>query len=147
VIEQLGNKRYGIPVVVLALVACVMALVIYPMVTAEPKNMPFGILSQDQNAETPQGVMNLGKDIVETILDSSAALDEEDGEVAVAWTEYASRAELDAALADQAIYAAIVVPEDFTAAQVEARTEAAEARGQVLAEQLPALMADPQSLA
>jgi hypothetical protein len=147
VIEQLGNKRYAIPAIVFVLIACVMILVIYPMVKATPKELPFGLLSLDQTATTPQGELNLGGEIVTAIQDAAEAGVAEDETPAVKWIEYSSQADLDAALADQDIYAAIVVPEDFTASRVDAQTAAAQAQGQVLAEQLPGLMADPGALA
>jgi hypothetical protein len=125
-----------------------MALVIYPMVTAAPKNMPFGLLSLDEAAETPDGQVDLGAQITKTVLDAAETADAEaDGAAPVEWTEYASQEELDAALNDMDIYAAIVIPGDFSASRVEARTEATAAIGGVLAEQLPPLVANPQALA
>jgi hypothetical protein len=102
-------------------------------------------LSLDQEVDTPQGAVNAGKEIVETVL--GAAGEGADGDQAVKWTEYASQGELDAALEDQDVYAAIVVPQDFTSSRVDARAQVARAQGEVLAEQLPALMADPAALA
>lgn len=122
-LEKLGKKRYVLPFAVFLVAACVMSLVVYPMVTAEPKGLPLGILSLDEGAESPQGALNAGETIVEQILES------QDGEEtqAVAWTKYDSRVALDEAVENEELYAAIVIPPDFSQSQIDAKAAEAKA--------------------
>ncbi|WP_139652285.1 ABC transporter permease [Raoultibacter phocaeensis] len=117
-VEKLGKKRYVLPFAAFLVVACVMSLVVYPMVTAEPKGLPLGILSLDEGAQSPQGALNAGETIVEQILESQ---DEEETH-AVTWTEYDSQEALDEAIENEELYAAIVIPSDFSQSQVDAKT-------------------------
>ncbi|WP_172623405.1 ABC transporter permease [Arabiibacter massiliensis] len=117
--EKLGAKRLLLPFVALVVAGFVMAMTVYPMVTAEPKNLPLGVLSLDEGAETPQGAVNVGDQIVEKMTGAA-------GEGAVLWTRYESQAELDAALEAHELYAAVVVPEGYTAAQLQAKMAAAQ---------------------
>lgn len=124
-LEHLGKKRYALPFVVFLVVACAMSMVVYPMVTAEPKNLPLGILSLDEGAETPQGPMNAGEAIVAQVM-STKASDESEAQ-AVAWTTYETQEALDEAIANEELYAAVVIPADFSASQVQAQMAEAQA--------------------
>lgn len=123
-LERLGRKRYALPFAVFLTVACVMSAVVYPMVTAEPRNLPLGILSLDEGVETPQGTVNAGESIVSQVMGSENG--NGDDTQTVAWTEYESQEALDEAIANEKLYAAVVIPADFSASQ--ARAKAAEAQ-------------------
>lgn len=116
--EKLGAKRWLLPLIALIVAGFVMAMTVYPMVTAEPRDLPLGVLSLDEGAETPQGAVNVGDQIIEKMTGA--------GEGGVSWTRYESRAELDAALDAHELYAAVVVPEGYTTAQVQAKMAAAQ---------------------
>lgn len=123
-LEKWEKRRYAVPFGVFVVVACVMSLVVYPMVTAKPKNLPLGILSLDEGAETPQGVLNAGAAMVEQVLGSQG----DEGETqAVAWTEYESQQALDEAIENEELYAAVVIPADFSASQAQAKMAEAQA--------------------
>lgn len=117
--EKLEAKRLLLPLIALIVAGFVMAMTVYPMVTAEPRNLPLGVLSLDEGAETPHGFVNAGDQIIEKMAGAT-------GEGAVSWTRYESRAELDAALDAHELYAAVVVPEGYTAAQLQAKMAAAQ---------------------
>ncbi len=124
-LERLGKKRYALPFVVFLVVASVMSMVVYPMVTAEPRNLPLGILSLDEGVETPQGTVNAGEVIVAQVTETEAS--NADGVQAVAWSTYETRKALDEAIANEELYAAIVIPSDFSASQVQAKMAEAQA--------------------
>ena len=111
-LERLGKKRYALPFVVFLVVASVMSMVVYPMVTAEPRNLPLGILSLDEGVETPQGTVNAGEVIVAQVTETEAS--NADGVQAVAWSTYETRKALDEAIANEELYAAIVVSKNNT---------------------------------
>lgn len=130
--EKLGTKRLLLPIIALIVAGFVMAMIVYPMVTAEPRNLPLGVLSLDEGADTPQGAVNVSDQIIETMTGATSE-DAKDGESAVSWTRYESQAELDAALDAHELYAAIVVPEGYTAAQLQAKMAATQAAQQAAA--------------
>ena len=140
-LEHLGKKRYALPFVVFLVVACVMSMVVYPMVAAEPMNLPLGILSLDAGAETPQGHLNAGEAIVAQVTEAEA--DDESGTQAVAWTAYDSQEALDEAIANEELYAAVVIPADFSASNVQAKA----AEAQALAEQAAQIAAAQAAVA
>lgn len=124
-LENRKGAKYVVPLVAVALAACLFGLVFYPMANMEMKNLPFVVLSLDEGAQTPQGEMNVGDTLVENM---TSAAESEDGEDApIAWTVLESQEELDEALEGNEFYGALVVPEGFTAAQVAAQMAAAQA--------------------
>lgn len=115
-IEKLGRKRLLMPFAALLVAGLAMTLVVYPMMNAKPKDLPLGVLSLDEGVETPQGTMNAGAP------ENGAA-----GDGALSWTRFGNQADLDAALDAHELYAAVVIPQDFTAAQILARQAAMQA--------------------
>lgn len=132
--DKMGRARFAVPLVAALVSACVFGLVFYPMANMEMKNLPFAVVSLDEGAQTPQGEMNVGDTLVENI--TSAAGDEESP---IAWTVLGSQEELDEALENNEFYGALIVPQDYTAAQVAAQI-AAQADAQAAA-QMAAQMA------
>ncbi|MGI6104597.1 MAG: YhgE/Pip domain-containing protein [Raoultibacter sp.] len=115
--EHAGSekKKLVIPLVVLIVVSCLVALIIYPVVSASPKDISLAVLSLDEGAQAPQGEVNAGEMAVAHI--TSAAEDDSP----VAWTEFDSQKDLDDAFAANEIYAAIVLPADFTSSSMAAQ--------------------------
>lgn len=136
--EKLGRKRLLMPFAALLVAGLAMTLVVYPMMNAKPKDLPLGVLSLDKGVETPQGTMNAGDLIAERIVDGDAAMGAPEGTTldgdAASWTRYGSQAELDAALADHELYAAVVIPQGYTAAQAQAQLAAAQASASQVAQ-------------
>ena len=118
--DRIGIGRYILPLVLVALVACIMGVLFYPMANMQMKNLPFAIVSLDEGATTPQGEMNVGDTMVEKL---TAAAEGEDS--AIAWTVLESQEQLDAALENNEYYGALVIPADYTKAQVAKQMAAA----------------------
>ena len=108
------KKELALPLVGLILVASLIALLLYPVVSASPKDLALAVLSLDKGAETPQGKMNIGEEMVENLV----SVTNED--MPVVWTDIDSQSALDGAMENGEFYAAITIPSDFTAANVAA---------------------------
>ncbi|WP_158275784.1 ABC transporter permease [Bifidobacterium catulorum] len=114
--------RYLLPLVAIAAVSCLMALMFYPMMNANMKNVPVAILSLDKGSEVQGKTTNIGDTLVDKM--TSAASDSDD-DPAIAWHEVHSRDDIDRGFDNHEYYAAIVIPKDFTAKQVAVKqTEA-----------------------
>ena len=115
-IEKMGAKKYGFPVLVILLVACVMALMFYPMINMAPKELPFAVLSLDEGAQTPQGDVFAGEMMAEQLVGAGAP---KGADVApIKWEKFDDQVDVDAALADNELYGVLTIPADFTEAQV-----------------------------
>jgi len=118
-LEKMGHAKYGFPVLVVILVSCVMALMFYPMIGMAPRELPFAVLNLDEGASTPQGDMNAGGMIVQTLTGPAAAGGTDPAPIA--WRELASQADVDAAIADNELFGALTIPAGFTQQQVAAQ--------------------------
>jgi hypothetical protein len=131
--ENMGKRKYAMPLVAIIAVFCVMSLVVYPILNATPKNIPFALLSLDEGAKTPLGNVNMGDALVENL---SAGLPVAEGqESPIAFTVLDSQEALDEAMENNEYYGAIVIPADFTAgtlAAKQAETQAALTQAQAL---------------
>jgi hypothetical protein len=121
--DNLGKRRYVLPLAAVVAIFCVMSLVVYPILNAAPKDVPFAALSLDEGADTPAGHVNAGEAILQNITGAAAVAGVESP---IAWTVVESQAELDAALEDNEYYGALIVPAGFTQAQVAAQMAAAQ---------------------
>lgn len=90
------------------------ALLMAPMVSMDPRDLPIAVVDLDQGIETAAGRVSAGEQVAATV-------QEDDADGLVRWIALDSQAELDDALADGDVYAALVVPADFTASQVAAQ--------------------------
>lgn len=123
-IEKLGAGKYALPAVAVVLVGCLMALMFTPMLKMTPHELPFAVLSLDEGAQTPDGEVNAGAQMVEQLTGQVPG----EGETApIVWHEVSSRAELDATLEDNEYYGAVTVPADFTRGQAAAQAGQGEA--------------------
>jgi len=133
--ETMGKRRYAMPLVAIIAVFCVMSLVVYPILNATPKNIPFALLSLDEGAKTPAGSVNMGDALVENL---SAGLPVAEGqESPIAFTVLDSQEALDEAMENNEYYGAIVIPANFTVDTLAAK----QAESQAALEQAQALQA------
>ena len=126
-LEKLGKERFAAPVMVIIVVFCILALVMYPMLNAIPKNVPFALLNLDEGVDMPTGAVNMGNEITKTMLEGVEL--QEGVESPLAWTEFTSETELNAALENNEFYGAIIIPADFTAAQMAVAAASAGSAG------------------
>lgn len=107
------RAKYALPLVAIIAISCLMALMFYPMMNAQIRQLPVVILSLDEGATTAQGEVNVGETMVKKLTDAASASDAD--EQPMVWTKVGSQDELDKAFADHDYYAAITIPKDFTA--------------------------------
>lgn len=114
-LEKLGTRRFVLPLVVMALVGGILAVLFYPLLAMGPRDLPFAVLSLDEGAETPQGEVNAGAAMLDMLTATSEA---PDVEAPIQWNVVTSQAELDDAFEDAEYFGALVIPVDFTQQQV-----------------------------
>ena len=112
------RAAYAMPLVAIIAISSLMALMFYPMMNAQVRELPVAVLSLDEGASTPQGEMNVGSTLVTKLTDNASTNGDE---TPMHWTEVKSQDDLDSAFADHEYYAAITIPTDFTAKQVAAK--------------------------
>jgi len=123
-LERLGRRKFFIPVLIIIVVFFIMSIMMYPMLNANPKDVPFAVLSLDEGTTTPAGELKLGDKLVENM---SAGLP--GVEAPVEWTVLDSQKALDKGFADNAYYGALVIPADFSAKQAAAQMAALASAG------------------
>lgn len=125
-LEKYGKKIYAVPLVIIILFTCLLSLIFAPMLQATPKHVPFAIVSLDEGGTTIAGSANIGDTMIETLTegDGLGAIGEDDGNVdtemsdAISWTVLDSEEEARQALANNEYYGAIIIPKNFTSAQM-----------------------------
>ncbi|WP_164546441.1 YhgE/Pip domain-containing protein [Corynebacterium hylobatis] len=117
--HRAGWGRWFRPFIVVLVALAAGVLLVAPMVTMEPRELPIAVVDLDAGFETPQGTLAAGEQVVGTVTASGA-----DG--MLAWQSLDSQETLDEALENNDIYAALVVPSDFSESQVMARQGAGE---------------------
>ena len=113
-LEKMGNRRYLIPFVAIVAIFIVFGTAFYPELHATPQDVPFAIVNLDQGVATPTGQVNMGDAMVQKMQEGGAAASP------IAWTTLDSQAALDAAMANDQFYGALVIPEDFSTTQAAA---------------------------
>lgn len=129
--ESLQKRaKYGLPLIVIIAVSCLMALMFYPMMNAQVRELPVAVLSLDEGATTAQGEVNVGDAMVKKLTGTSDGASSSDSadEQPMVWTKVDSQDDLDKAFANHDYYAAIVIPKDFTAKQMAVKQAAAKAQ-------------------
>jgi YhgE/Pip-like protein len=110
------NKLVLISPIMAFLVIFIFSLALFPSVQIKPKNMPIAIVNADQGVDIPnQGKVNMGQTIVEMMQKTSSTTSDE--EPAIKWLEVNNIEEVQNGLNKQKYYAALVIPEDFSAKQ------------------------------
>ncbi|MDQ1143979.1 YhgE/Pip-like protein [Bacillus sp. SORGH_AS 510] len=118
---MLKNKLAWLSPTIALAVIFLFSLTLFPTVQPQPKNLPIAIVNEDQGVEIPdQPALNMGQTIVEMIQKSSKTTEEP----VVKWVKVKSKEEVLTGLNHQEYYAALVIPEDFSAKQASLRTPA-----------------------
>ncbi|MCL2481827.1 MAG: hypothetical protein FWF43_00120 [Propionibacteriaceae bacterium] len=108
-LDRLGNKRFVLPIVGIIGVFCVLALVLYPMLHAAPKDVPFAIVNLDEGLTTPQGQVNVGDSVVSAITTAPSP---------ISWTQLDDQMTLNQAMDNNNYYGAIILPDTLTETQL-----------------------------
>ncbi|MGN7454570.1 YhgE/Pip domain-containing protein [Paenibacillus pasadenensis] len=107
------------PVIAL-LIVFVFSLTLFPSVQIKPRQLPIAVVNEDQGVEiSGQPKLNMGETIVETIRQAPTAPGEEP---AVEWVVVKDEDAARQGLNDKDYYAALVIPQDFSAKQASLRT-------------------------
>ncbi|KPL60423.1 YhgE/Pip domain-containing protein [Rossellomorea vietnamensis] len=105
------------PLIALAIIF-IFSLTLFPSVQPQPKNLPIAIVNEDEGVQLPeQPKMNMGEVIVEKMQMTSG-----DEAPAVKWVNVKSKEAVQSGLDHQEYYAALVIPNDFSAKQASLRT-------------------------
>lgn len=121
--DKLGKRRYALPFLGVIVICCVMSLALYPMLNAQPNNVPMAIVSLDKGVITPAGSVNAGDKMVEKMTDTSGS----DEDAVIKWSQLKTRQAADRALKNNDYYGAVIIPDDFTSKQMAAQTGQADA--------------------
>ncbi|MDR1798852.1 MAG: ABC transporter permease [Bifidobacteriaceae bacterium] len=117
--DRFGNRRFALPVVAVIFITCIMSLVVAPMLRANPKAVPFAIVTLDQGATTPAGEIDLGAALVQQLTSGAA---QSAGQASpLAWTQLDSEAAVNAALDTNEYYGAVVIPAGYSQDQAAAQ--------------------------
>ncbi|MGG0289626.1 DUF3533 domain-containing protein [Bacillus pacificus] len=117
--KMFKNKLLLLSPVIALLVVFIFSLTLFPTVQPQPKNLPIAIVNEDQGVEIPnQPKMNMGQTIVENMKKTSKSEEES----AVKWVEVKNKEVVQKGLNNQAYYAALVIPKDFSTKQASLRT-------------------------
>ncbi|MCA0149573.1 MULTISPECIES: ABC transporter permease [Rossellomorea] len=105
------------PLIAFAIVF-IFSLTLFPSVQPQPKNLPIAVVNEDEGVQLPdQPKMNMGETIVEKMQGKSA------GDLPpVKWVRVKSEEAVQKGLDNQEYYAALVIPNDFSAKQASLRT-------------------------
>ncbi|GAK39038.1 phage infection protein [Paenibacillus sp. TCA20] len=109
------NKLLIMAPVIALVVVFIFSLTLFPTVQPQAKNLPIAIVNEDEGVEAPgQPQMNMGQTIVDNVQKSTST--EEDAPVQ--WIEVTDADAVQQGLDQQQYYAALVIPQDFSAKQV-----------------------------
>lgn len=118
--KRMKNKFFILAPVVAIVVMFIFILTLFPSVQPTPKNLPVAIVNEDVGVTIPQqGEVNLGNTLVKTIQQATANAEDEP---AIKWIVVDSKAALEKGLQNKDYYAALYVPEDFSAKQASLRS-------------------------
>lgn len=125
-LSKLGKKVYIVPLAIIVVLSCLFALIFVPMLQAQPKHVPFAVVSLDEGGTTIAGSTNVGETMAETLTegDGLGAIGEEEGAVdesmsdIISWTVLDSEEAVREAIANNEYYGALIIPKDFTSAQM-----------------------------
>lgn len=109
-----GRGRWARPFIAVCAALGAGVLLVAPMVAMEPRALPLAIVNLDTGVQTPQGDVNAGEQVVTAI-----TAGDEGG--LLSWKHLDTQRAIDDALAQNEVYAALIVPADFSASQVKAK--------------------------
>ena len=112
-----GWGRWLRPFLVLIAALAAGTLLMAPMVSMNPRDLPLAVVNLDAGTDSTAEQIQPG---------SQAALSvtEDDRDGMIAWQTFTSQSALDQALEDNEIYAALVIPADFSQSQADLIAEA-----------------------
>lgn len=114
--DHLGKRKFAVPIAILIVLACTFSLIFYPLANMQMKNLPFAIVCLDEGVSTTEGDVNLGNLVANKIVETT---EEEGDDAPIAWTRLASQEELEAAMANNEFFGALVIPADFSQHQYD----------------------------
>jgi len=109
-------KKWLIPVIALVGVLAAITLAVTPIIKATPRGIPMALLNLDQAATVNGQSENFGSTVVTNLTTSAAGLN-----LPVKWLMCTEQACVDNAMADNTVYASIVIPPDFTSTMAAAQ--------------------------
>lgn len=115
------DLRIMAPVIAI-IITFAISLVILPVIKGEAKELPITVVSLDQGMTTPQGDVNLGTQIAAGITGKLDAAMAAKDPAPLKLVETTDQEQLDQAFNDKEIYAAIVIPANFTAQKLTGGT-------------------------
>lgn len=130
-LEKIGKKALGAPFIIAIVLCCVLGLAIAPLIRAEPSEIPFIVVNEDEGAITIMGENNVGETMVDALLSGEGSLLGDDsgesdastsslGDATISWTQFASEEEALEALKGTSYYGALIIPQNFTSQQMSA---------------------------
>ncbi len=109
---QPGWVRWLRPFLVLIGALAAGTLLMAPMVGMEPRDLPIAVVNLDDGTNSTAEQIQSGSDVAESV-----TADDRNG--MIAWQTFASEDELEQALEDNEVYAALVIPADFSQSQAD----------------------------
>jgi len=111
------NKLVILSPIIALVVVFIFSLTLFPSVQPQPKNLPIAIVNEDEGVQIPnQPSMNMGQTILDMIQENSTT--------AVKWVTVKTAEDAQKGMDNQKYYAALVIPQDFSAKQASLRTPA-----------------------
>ncbi|MCL2490523.1 MAG: hypothetical protein FWF36_07360 [Propionibacteriaceae bacterium] len=110
-------KKWLIPVIALVGVLAAITLAVTPMLKAAPKDIPMAVLSLDQTVNVQGQDLNYGQTVLTNLTTSAGGLT-----LPIKWTTCDTQSCVDDALANHSVYAALVIPADFTSSNVASQS-------------------------
>lgn len=130
-LEKLGKRALVAPLAMALLICCLLGTIMAPMLRAEPHDAAFALVNLDEGAVTIAGSSNVGEALAENLVSGESSLIDADNEadeessstsMTMQWTQLDSVEEALAALDDNELYGALVIPENFTSQQMASAT-------------------------
>lgn len=129
--EKIGKRAIVAPLGIALILCCVFGVALAPMMRAEPTEVPFIVVNEDEGAVTVMGNNNVGETLVDNLLsgegeflgeDSSDEGDDTNplGSATITWTQFDSEDAALEALKGTDYYGALVIPRNFTSQQMNA---------------------------
>ncbi|MBL3700737.1 ABC transporter permease [Leucobacter luti] len=106
-----ARARWLTPFIAIAAALAAGALLMAPMIGMEPRDIPVAIVNLDQAVDTPAGAIAAGTAVAEAVQSA-------DAEGLLAWRTLDTQHQLDEAMDATELYAALVIPEQFSAETV-----------------------------
>jgi len=119
-------KKWLIPLVGLIGALAAITLVVAPIAKASPHDVPIALLSLDKTAKVQGKDANFGQTVITNLTTSSGGLS-----LPVKWLMCKNQTCINDALSSNTVYAAIVIPADFTSSYVAAQASSSTTASQI----------------